>query len=65
MVQKDDWKNVDHLGELGWEFIAFVPNHEVFISDSFEKSELEFIRMGVFKRQLEEGEEMFTRIKAK
>jgi hypothetical protein len=61
MIQKDDWKNVDHLGEQGWEFVAFVPDHEVYIRDSFtkgERGELQFVRMAVFKRQMEEGEEM-------
>jgi hypothetical protein len=65
MIQKDDWKNVDHLGEIGWEFVAFVPDHEVFIKDSFPKELLPFIRMAVFKRQLEEGEEMWTNIKGR
>jgi hypothetical protein len=58
MVQKNEWTNVDHLGENGWEFIAFVPNHEVFISDSFSKEQLEFIRLAVFKREMNESEDM-------
>ncbi len=58
MIQKDDWKNVDHLGELGWEFVAFVPNHEVYIKDSFNEASLQFVRLAVFKRRMEEGEEM-------
>ncbi|HZJ46554.1 MAG TPA: hypothetical protein VFD63_22445 [Pyrinomonadaceae bacterium] len=38
MVQKDErFPNVDHLGENGWEFVAFVPNPEVYLSDSFTK----------------------------
>jgi hypothetical protein len=65
MIQKNEWTNVDHLGELGWEFVTFVPNHEAYISDSFEDSELPFIRMAVFKRELAEGEEMWTDFKAR
>lgn len=57
MVQQEDWTNVDHLGEKGWEFVAFVPNPEVYIKDSFPDT-LEYIRLAVFKRQMEEGEEM-------
>ncbi len=64
MIQKNDWTNVDHLGDLGWEFVSFVPNHEVFISDSFAASELELIRMAVFKRELAANEEMWTDFKA-
>ena len=56
--KSDEWLNVDHLGEKGWEFMAFVPNHETYIDDSFSKSELEFIRLAVFKRKMQEGEEM-------
>ena len=58
MIEKSEWKNVDHLGEIGWEFIAFVPNHEIYISESFSKEELQYIRLAVFKRQMEEGEDM-------
>ncbi|HYH84357.1 MAG TPA: hypothetical protein VEX60_02680 [Pyrinomonadaceae bacterium] len=58
MIQKSEWMNVDHLGEKGWEFIAFVPNHEVYINASFKDGELPFVRLAVFKRQMEEGEEM-------
>jgi hypothetical protein len=58
MIQKSEWMNVDHLGEKGWEFIAFVPNHEVYIKDSFPEGSLQFIRLAVFKRQMEEGEDM-------
>lgn len=65
MIQKDDWKNVDHLGEKGWQFIEFVPNHEFMIKDSFKESELPFIRLAVFRRELEEGENMWTSSKAK
>ena len=65
MVQKEDWKNIDHLGEQGWEFVAFVPDHEVFIRNSFEERELKYIRLAVFKRRLEEGEDMWTNIKAR
>lgn len=59
MIQKsDEWLNVDRLGEKGWEFVAFVPNHEVYIKDLFDKSSLEFVRPAVFKRQMNEQEEM-------
>jgi hypothetical protein len=58
MIQKDDWRNVDHLGEKGWEFVAFVPNHEVYIRDSFKEKTLELVRLAVFKRRMEEGEDM-------
>lgn len=50
-------------GEQGWEFVAFVPNHEVYISDSFDKESLKFIRLAVFKRQMEDHEEMEFGIK--
>lgn len=59
MVQKEDWSNVDHLGDLGWEFVAFVPDHEIYIQDSFPTEMLPLIRMAVFKRELDEDEEMF------
>jgi hypothetical protein len=58
MVQKNDWTNADHLGEMGWEFVAFVPNHEVYIKDSFPQGILELVRMAVFKRQMKEDEDM-------
>jgi hypothetical protein len=58
MIQKNDWMNVDHLGEKGWEFVAFVPNHEVYIRDSFDENTLDLVRLAVFKRQMEEGEDM-------
>lgn len=58
-IQKsDEWLNVDHWGEKGWEFVAFVPNHEVYIKDSFSEEMLEFVRLAVFKRQMDEHEEM-------
>jgi hypothetical protein len=46
----NDWSLTDP-GSEGWEFVAFVPNHEAFISDSFKDYELAFIRLAVFKRQ--------------
>jgi hypothetical protein len=58
MIQKSEWMNVDHLGEKGWEFIAFVPNHEVYIKDSFPEGAIQLVRLAVFKRQIEEGEDM-------
>lgn len=58
MIEKSDWLNVDHLGEEGWEFVAFVPNPEVYIEDSFEPEVLKHVRLAVFKRQMEEGEDM-------
>jgi hypothetical protein len=59
MIQKDEeWANVDHLGEKGWEFIAFVPNPEVYIKDSFSESMSELVRLAVFKRRMEDGETM-------
>ena len=61
MIEKSDWMNVDHLGEQGWEFVAFVPNPEVYVSGTFEsgpEGELQFVRLAVFKRQMEEGEDM-------
>lgn len=58
MIQKSEWMNVDHLGEKGWEFIAFVPNHEVYIKDSFPQGSLQLVRLAVFKRRMEEGEDM-------
>ena len=65
MVQKSDWTNVDHLGEIGWQFIAFVPEGEYFISDSFPGEQIKAVRLAVFRRELEEGEEMWTDIKAR
>jgi hypothetical protein len=64
MIEKSEWMNVDHLGEKGWEFVAFVPNHEVYISDSFsqgEKGELRFVRLAVFKREMMEESEGMDR----
>ena len=64
MIEKSEWMNVDDLGERGWEFVAFVPNHEVYISDSFsqgEKGELRFVRLAVFKRQMMEESEGMDR----
>jgi len=64
MIEKSEWMNVDHLGEKGWEFVAFVPNHEMYISDSFsqgEKGELRFVRLAVFKRQMMEESEGMDR----
>lgn len=58
MIQKNDWQNVDHLGEKGWEFVSFVPNGEHFIKSSFEPQALEGIRLAVFKRQMEDSEDM-------
>lgn len=61
MIEKSDWMNADHLGEKGWEFVAFVPNPEVYIEGTFsgeKDGELKYVRLAVFKRQLEEGEEM-------
>lgn len=58
MAEADRWSNADHLAEKGWEFVAFVPDHEVYVKDSFTESELKFVRLAVFKRQLDEGEEM-------
>lgn len=59
MIEKnEEWPNVDHLGESGWEFVSFVPNHEVFINSSFKPKELKFIRLAAFKRQMIEGEDM-------
>jgi hypothetical protein len=55
---KNEWQNADHLGEQGWEFIAFVPNPEAYIRDSFTKEQLEGIRLAVFKRQMEDHEDM-------
>ncbi len=63
MFQKSEWTNVDYLGELGWQFVAFVPNHEEIIDDFFGPSEMKMIRMAVFQRELDEGEEMWTDIK--
>ena len=58
-IQKsDDWLNADHLGEKGWEFVAFVPNPEAYIKDSFSEEHLAVIRLAVFKRKMEEGEDM-------
>jgi len=58
MIQKNEWQNVDHLGEQGWEFIAFVPNPEAYIRDSFTKEQLEGVRLAVFKRQMGDDEDM-------
>ena len=61
MIEKSEWMNVDHLGEKGWKFIAFVPNHEAYISGSFtggEEGELQFVRLAVFRRQMEAGDAM-------
>ena len=60
MIQKNEWTNVDHLGDMGWEFVAFVPNHEVYIKDSFDEDHLQFIRMAVFKRELAKDEDMWA-----
>lgn len=58
MIEKDDrFPNVDHLGEQGWEFVAFVPNHEVYISDSFGPEQLPYVRLAVFKREVEPDKE--------
>lgn len=65
MIQKNDWTNVDHLGELGWEFVAFVPNPEVYINESFEPGIRELVRMAVFKRELSSGEDMWTNFKSR
>lgn len=54
----DEWLNVDVLGEQGWEFVAFVPNHEVYISDSFDKEHMKYIRLAVFKRKMRDHEDM-------
>jgi hypothetical protein len=56
--KSDDWLNVDVLGERGWEFVAFVPNHEVYINTSFDEEHLQYIRLAVFKRAMEEHEDM-------
>jgi hypothetical protein len=56
--QNDEWTNVDHLCEKGWEFVAFVPNPEAYISGSFGEEQLKNVRLAVFKRQMEEGEDM-------
>lgn len=59
IIEKSDrWLNVDVLGEKGWEFVSFVPNHEVYINQSFDKEHLQYIRLAVFKREMQEGEDM-------
>ena len=58
MIQKEDWVNADHLGEKGWEFVAFVPNPEVYIKDSFSEGVLQTVRLAVFKRQMGDDEDM-------
>ena len=50
MLEKE-WTPLE-IGRLEWEFVAFVPNHEVYLSDSFTPEELPYIRLAVFKRQL-------------
>ena len=58
MIQTNDWANADHLGEEGWEFVAFVPDHEVYIKDSFSERMLPLVRLAVFKRQMRDDEDM-------
>jgi hypothetical protein len=59
LIEKDDdWPNVDHLGEMGWEFVAFIPDHEIYIKDSFASEELALIRLAVFKRRIPDSEDM-------
>ena len=53
MIQKDEWRNANSLGDEGWEFVAFVPNPDVYIKDTFPEEERRaFVRLGVFKRRL-------------
>jgi hypothetical protein len=55
MIQQDEnWRNVDELGEKGWEFVAFVPNPEAFIKGSFDADMLDVVRLAVFKREVAE-----------
>jgi len=58
MIQKQDWANVDHLGEQGWEFVAFVPNPEIHVKDSFPAGIVPFVQLAVFKREMKDDEEM-------
>ena len=58
MIQKSEWMNVDHLGEKGWEFVAFVPGGEYFFRDSFDREVIQGVRLAVFKRQMEDHEQM-------
>jgi len=59
IIEKSDrWLNVDVLGEQGWQFIAFVPNHEVYINGSFDAEHLQYIRLAVFRREMVEHEDM-------
>lgn len=51
-VQKEEFQNADRLGDEGWEFVAFVPNPEPYLTDSFSPEEVELTRLAVFKRTI-------------
>src|SRR5258707_143570 len=59
IIEKSEkWTNVDVLGEQGWQFIAFVPNPEVYISGSFDAEHIQGVRLAVFRREMDEHEDM-------
>ena len=47
---EEDWKEADELGSEGWELIAFFPEAEPYIEDSFKKKEVPLIRVALLKR---------------
>lgn len=63
MAQKD-WTFEDP-GVHGWEFVSFVPNHEDYLTEEmFGKGEFQFVRLAIFKREIEESQsvsELFSK----
>jgi hypothetical protein len=53
LVEKD-WKDADEIGAEGWELIAFFPEAEPYIEDSFKKKEVPMIRVALLKRPVSE-----------
>ena len=54
---KTDWVDADILGKEGWDFVSFVPDGEVYIRDTFDSIELQFIRIALFKRVIQGREQ--------
>ena len=53
-LAEEDWKDADEIGSEGWELIAFFPDAEPYIEDSFKKKEVPLIRVALLKRLVRE-----------
>lgn len=49
-----EWREADELGSEGWELIAFFPDAEPYVEDSFKKKEVPLVRVALLKRIVNE-----------